>query len=71
MEGSDVGLEDMAPVPVAGFVLLPAAYDTLETGMTGRVITVTAGDEADTVPAAAEEDLMGEDKAFETGQTVV
>jgi hypothetical protein len=46
-------------------VLLPAAYFMLETGITGRVTTVTAGDEPDAAPVRAD------DAAFATGQTVV
>jgi len=55
----------------AGVVLLPAAYFTLETGITGRVTTVTAGDEPDAAPVKADEEMAGEDTAFATGQTVV
>jgi len=48
----------------------------LETGMTGTVTTVTAGDEADAIPVIAGEDMAGKDMGgddgwFETGHTVV
>jgi hypothetical protein len=48
----------------------------LETGMTGIVTTVTAGDETDALLVIAGEDMAGtemegDDGWFETGHTVV
>jgi len=43
----------------------------LETGMTGTVTTVIAGDEADMAPAFAGGDVACGDAALATGQTVV